>query len=113
MSLTFLGSRRLAAVQAESPGSRVRHLALTAAGQQARDKYFHLLPEIEKRWETCFGEKPVRALRTSLETLTGMRAALFRALEPYKDGWRAEASLLETLPHYPMVLHRGGYPDGS
>lgn len=19
----------------------------------------------------------------------------------------------QTLPHYPMVLHRGGYPDGS
>jgi len=20
---------------------------------------------------------------------------------------------VEVLPHYPMVLHRGGYPDGS
>jgi hypothetical protein len=27
--------------------------------------------------------------------------------------WRASVPNPETLPHYPMVLHRGGYPDGS
>ena len=34
-------------------------------------------------------------------------------LEPYPDNWRAQVRRPETLPHYPMVLHRGGYPDGS
>ncbi len=43
---------------------------------------------------------------------------------PYPGGWRAHPPYLRltqamiadpagTLPHYPMVSHRGGYPDGS
>lgn len=28
-------------------------------------------------------------------------------------GWRAPLRRPVTLPHYPMVLHRGGFPDGS
>ena len=38
---------------------------------------------------------------------------LFQALEPYPDNWRAAVCPPGTLPYYPMVLHRGGYPDGS
>ena len=34
-------------------------------------------------------------------------------LQPYPDGWRAKVRAPETLPHHPMVLHRGGFPDGS
>ena len=45
-------------------------------------------------------------------------------LQPYPDGWRARGPYLRqttavlndpgaALPHYPMVLHRGGWPDGS
>ncbi|MGA2826507.1 MAG: hypothetical protein ABSF03_10325 [Streptosporangiaceae bacterium] len=34
-------------------------------------------------------------------------------LEPYPGNWRADVRAPRTLPHYPMVLHRGGYPDGS
>jgi hypothetical protein len=45
-------------------------------------------------------------------------------LVPDPDGWRANppyarltqamiADPAGTLPHYPMVSHRGGYPDGS
>ncbi len=47
-----------------------------------------------------------------------------KACSPYPDGWRARKSYVEQtnaviadptgrLPHYPMVLHRGGWPDGS
>jgi hypothetical protein len=38
---------------------------------------------------------------------------LFQGLEPYPDNWRASVRAPRTLPYYPMVLHRGGYPDGS
>jgi hypothetical protein len=31
----------------------------------------------------------------------------------YRDGWRSNVRQPGTLPHYPMVLHRGGFPDGS
>jgi hypothetical protein len=34
-------------------------------------------------------------------------------MKPYADGWRASVCRPGTLPHYPMILHRGGYPDGS
>ena len=34
-------------------------------------------------------------------------------LVPYPDNWRARVRRPEILPHHPMVLHRGGYPDGS
>jgi hypothetical protein len=27
--------------------------------------------------------------------------------------WRAARAEPLTLPHHPLVLHRGGYPDGS
>jgi hypothetical protein len=59
----------------------------------------------------------ISTLRKSLEPLVGDGTAehspLFKGIEPYPDGWRASVRKPETLPHYPMVLHRGGYPDGS
>jgi hypothetical protein len=36
-----------------------------------------------------------------------------QGLEPYADGWRTKVRRPEVLPHYPMALHGGGYPDGS
>ena len=49
---------------------------------------------------------------------------LSEGLHPYPDGWRARKRYVEQtnaviddptgrLPHYPMVLHRGGWPDGA
>jgi hypothetical protein len=34
-------------------------------------------------------------------------------MRPYPGNWRLQVRPPVTLPHYPMVLHRGGYPDGS
>ena len=54
------------------------------------------------------------ALRQALEPLVaGDPPRLYAGLEPYPDGWRARLPQPVTLPHYPMTLHRGGYPDGS
>ncbi len=50
--------------------------------------------------------------------------SLALGLEPYPDGWRSRPPYLAqtkavladpaaALPRHPMVLHRGGYPDGS
>jgi len=37
-----------------------------------------------------------------------------RGIDPSPDNWRAGIRQRpSTLPHYPMVLHRGGFPDGS
>jgi hypothetical protein len=43
----------------------------------------------------------------------GQPPPLFGGLEPYPDNWRALVRRPDVLPHFPMVLHRGGYPDGS
>jgi hypothetical protein len=63
---------------------------------------------IEERWRTRFGQDNIRTLRESLERLAGEPR-----LEPYLEGWRASVRQPDTLPHFPMVLHRGGFPDGS
>jgi hypothetical protein len=71
----------------------------------------------EGRWQERFGKSAILKLRESLEALVGGATApvspLFQGLEPYPDGWRAAVRKPHTLPHYPMVLHRGGFPDGS
>lgn len=58
----------------------------------------------------------VRDLRRSLDDVAGDSSAtspLMRGTEPPAGGWRNKVHRIETLPHFPMVLHRGGFPDGS
>lgn len=111
MALSFLERRGYAAVRAGSSGSRVRVLYLTPKGQRARQDYSGRIASIEESWRMRLGKKTIATLRKSLEQLNG--PPLWRGLEPYPDGWRASVPRLEVLPHYPMILHRGGFPDGS
>jgi DNA-binding MarR family transcriptional regulator len=117
MALGFLRKRGYAVLESESSGTRVKVLVLTAKGQRARNAYRELVWAIEDRWQARFGNDNIRTLRELLERLAGEPTAqlspLFRGLEPYPDGWRASVPRPEGLPHYPMVLHRGGFPDGS
>jgi len=76
----------------------------TPKGREARTVYAERLRKIEDQFDTA---KTVR-LRQSLEALAPMKSP-----EPYPEGWRAKLAKPETLPHYPMILHRGGFPDGS
>jgi hypothetical protein len=86
----------------------------TARGREAREILRGLDAEIEDRWRDRFGADQVFALRAVLERLAaGDPPPLSGGLEPYPDGWRARVTRPGVLPHYPMVLHRGGYPDGS
>jgi hypothetical protein len=64
------------------------------------------------------GADTVAGLRAALEPLAGdpddaANSPLMAALEPYPDNWRADVRPPQTLPYFPMVLHRGGFPDGS
>jgi hypothetical protein len=86
---------------------------LTAKGENARNTYFQLVTEIEDRWQARFGKANLDELRKSLEHLVCHGSSLLDALVPYPEGWRASLPKLSVLPHYPMVLHRGGFPDGS
>ncbi len=116
MAVKRLEQRSLATVRAEAKDSRVKVIELNAQGRHARDSYHRILSDLERRWESRFGSH-VANLRRSLEYLAGESAGgkpdLFVGFEPYPDGWRASVRRPEVLPHYPMILHRGGFPDGS
>jgi DNA-binding MarR family transcriptional regulator len=102
------------------PASGAKLVTLTDQGLAAQANHARLAKAVERRWRKRLG---AGFDRLSKALLTGDQLAL--GLRPYPDGWRAarnpyrartEAVLADpasALPQYPMVLHRGGYPDGS
>ena len=113
-----MGVLRKHGVVTEGPdpaGGRFKVTRLTARGVVAPRR----VPRPGRRhradWRTRFGDATVTALRQALEPLRGRRPApALRRPRPVpgqlaRPGCRRPA----TLPHYPMTLHRGGYPDGS
>jgi DNA-binding MarR family transcriptional regulator len=117
MAVKFLEKRGFAVVEADAGAGRSKMLRLTPKGLAALDSYQHLAPEIERRWKARYGEEALHQLRASLERLVHGPEAhpqlLMSGMTPYPDGWRAAVPKPETLPYQPMVLHRGGFPDGS
>jgi DNA-binding MarR family transcriptional regulator len=117
MSVKFLEKGGFAVVEADSGSGRSKTLQLTPKGLAALDSYQQLVREIERRWEARYGEEALLHLRAALEHLIGAPEAgaqlLMSGMTPYPDGWRAAVPKPETLPYQPMVLHRGGFPDGS
>jgi methyltransferase (TIGR00027 family) len=105
----------LAAEEPDPAASRGKVARLTPEGAATQRTYRNLLGTIEQRWRERFGADAINALRRPLEELAaeGHPPPLFSGLEPYPDGWRARVRPAAILPYYPMVLHRGGYPDGS
>ena len=107
----------LAVEEPDPAASRGKVARLTPAGLRAQRRYLELVDAIEDRWPARLGRDTIGALRQSLAALAvgadGQPPPLFQALEPYPDNWRASVRPPRTLPYYPMVLHRGGYPDGS
>jgi hypothetical protein len=114
-------------VEPDPAASRGQVARLTEKGQRARDGRVRRLASVEGRWRDRCGAGPVGALRESLLDLLGRpengRSALGAGLMP-EGGWRASGRYLAqatafardpagTLPQHPMVLHRGGFPDGS
>jgi hypothetical protein len=89
---------------------------MTVMGRAERARYVDRTKLIEARWAARFGER-LTQLRAALEPVVGDGMAetspLFAGLKPYPESWRARVRRPKILPHFPMVLHRGGYPDGS
>lgn len=110
MALNFLEKTGYVSVEAKLP-------RLTAKGLEAHAAAAGLHAEVARGW------KPQR-LRKAVAGVLEQRPQLSAGLRPYPDGWRARkkyvaqtnaviADPVGRLPHYPMVLHRGGWPDGS
>jgi methyltransferase (TIGR00027 family) len=110
MALGLLRRRGLAEVVAVPAGGRWQVARLTGSGTAARRDYRDAVATAGQRWRDEHGGQVIDPLGTALERLA---PSLPLGLRPYPDGWRARVRAFATLPHFPMVLHRGGYPDGS
>ena len=116
-ALGILIREQLAVEDPDPAAGRGKNARLTPRGLQAQRLYHEFVGTIEQRWRERFTGDAIDALRASLEALAtapdGEPSPLFAGLEPYPDNWRAVVRRPVSLPHYPMILHRGGYPDGS
>jgi DNA-binding MarR family transcriptional regulator len=114
MAMGILTKHGLAVSGPATDGGRGQVATLTPTGRSVQNKCRERLSEIEHRWQARFGGETVAALREALERLTSDAGSRpYEGLEPPPGGWRAGVRGRDTLPHYPMVLHRGGFPDGS
>src|SRR5215469_7786118 len=107
----------LGVVERGLSSGRLKIFVLTSKGRLARDQYLQVIGQIEKGWIVHFDKANVEKLRELLERIAGSSSSvlspLLEGLKPYPEGWRASVPRPQQLPHYPMVLHRGGFPDGS
>jgi DNA-binding MarR family transcriptional regulator len=89
------------------PGAkRGKALALTGRGEEARTKAARKLARLETTWEERHG--PI--LERGREALAPLDVAF---PEHPPGSWRAESKELARLPRFPLVTHRGGFPDGA
>jgi hypothetical protein len=120
MSLTYLVRQGLA------DGTKI--VRLTDAGLAAKESARASHGRVARAWAAHHGRPALdrlhAATRAILEQRDGSRSRLTVGLEPHPDGWRASGRYLAQtermladpftgLPRHPMVLHRGGWPDGS
>jgi hypothetical protein len=116
MAAGFAGKRGLIVAWPSTDRRNSKLARLTSTGLAAQQQYADLVSSLTDRWSARFGAGRIADLRVCLERLVGAggpQSPLFAGLQPDADGWRAAIKPPSTLPHYPMVLHRGGYPDGS
>ena len=115
VAVNFLTSKGFA-VEMKPPAGGAKLLILKPKAEVVRARYFKFTREIEMRWKERFGIEVIDALRASLERIEGSargKSRLLESVKSYPGGWRAKAPEITALPHFPLVTHRGGYPDGS
>jgi hypothetical protein len=109
MALNFL-------VKTDRVSVEAKHARLTDSGLRAQAAAVRIHAAVERRWKTQRLRKACGGILDNQRLSDG--------LVPYPDGWRGRkryfvqtnafiADPTGRLPHYPMVLHRGGWPDGS
>lgn len=115
MATGVIVKRGLAVVEPNLDATVGKAARLTPRGQASQAAHARVLRKVEEEYRSRYGADVISALRESLEALGGdtRGSRLLQAIPAFPEGWRAAVRKAETLPHFPMVLHRGGYPDGS
>lgn len=127
MSIGLLARQGRVVVVPDPADVRFNLVRLTAEGAEAQRDYHRWLALVEEHWRTRFGDDVVSRLSDSLAALflpAGGEPRMSRGLRGYPDGWRARRPYAKqtaafirdpgrALPHFPVVLHRGGWPDGA
>jgi hypothetical protein len=117
IALGYLNQRAYVEFKTDIAAGRGHIVRLTDKGLKAQATYRRLVSGIELRWRERFGSETIDELRETLELLAipaaDGRPPLFEGIEPYRNGWRAAGRRRQHLPHFPVVLHRGGFPDGA
>lgn len=89
--------------------SASKEVSITDAGRQAAAEADATVAAVEAGW-------PLE-LRAHLEPLVGdgtvHGSVLADAIRAPEGTWRHRRPQPQTLPHHPVISHRGGYPDGS
>jgi hypothetical protein len=105
---------------------RGKSVALTARGVTAKSAGARKVAKLEATWDERHGET-VSRVREALADLAagddpgappptaegGLGAVLLAGLEHPPGTWRGDSRPLARLPRFPLVTHRGGFPDGA
>ena len=129
MTAGLLTRSGLAVTEPDPAGARGQVVRLTPRGLQARQGSQRRLAAVEADWAGRFGAAEIDGLAAALHDLLTRPGddgspLMSAGLHPPPGGWRAQRPYLSqaqavardpagALPHHPMVLHRGGWPDGS
>jgi hypothetical protein len=117
VSTDWLARHGFAVIQTAPPPDRGKQIRLNEMGLIAQEHARQLFLNIEKAWQSRFGGDAVTSLRTRLTLIvkdgSAANSPLWKGIEPYPDGWRSKLQKPDILVHYPMISHRGGFPDGS
>jgi DNA-binding MarR family transcriptional regulator len=113
--LRSLGEHGYLTIRSDATAGRYRLARLTADGERARQAYVTWAEHVEERWNDGNGSATPRALRAAAAPILAAddQRLLYSGIEPHPDGWRYGLHQPATLPHYPVITPRGGFPDGS
>ncbi len=105
-------------VEPLSAGPRGKQVRLTRdRGTRAAAAARRQVDTTSRDWDARYGTAVVAAVTDALAPIVGdgtrLASPLFAGIEAPPESWRAHVRPPQLLPWYPMVLHRGGYPDGS
>lgn len=129
MALGLLTRSGLAVTEPDPAADRGQVARLTPRGLEAQQASRQRLAAVEASWAGRFGAAEIDGLAAALHDLLTRPGAdgaplMTAGLHPPPGGWRSQRPYLSqteamlrdpsaALPRHPMVLHRGGWPDGS